>query len=129
MYNGKTLDNLNVYGYRDKIATIFQDFQLYALTLGQNILMKKLCEDDDTTVQKILEDSKLSDLRNKIHMNITKEFDQNGIVLSGGQGQKVAIARTLAKNSEIIIMDEPSSALDPLSEEEILKTILTLCCV
>lgn len=122
-YNGKTLDNLNVYGYRDKIATIFQDFQLYALTLGQNILMKKLCEDDDTTVQKILEDSKLSDLRNKIHMNITKEFDQNGIVLSGGQGQKVAIARTLAKNSEIIIMDEPSSALDPLSEEEILKTI------
>lgn len=123
LYNGTSVKDLNVYTYRDKFATIFQDFQLYALTLGENILMKKLSSDDDVKVQKILKDSTLPDLQNKINMSITKEFDQNGLVLSGGQGQKVAIARTLAKDSEIIIMDEPSSALDPISEEEILNTI------
>lgn len=125
LYNGKPINNLNVYEYRSKIATIFQDFQLYALSVGENVLMKKLSKEDDARVRKLLEDSTLFDFGDKVHRNITKEYDKDGIVLSGGQGQKLAIARTLANNSEIIIMDEPSSALDPISEEEILKTIMS----
>ena len=54
---------------------------------------------------------------------MTKEFDKDGVTLSGGEFQKLAIARAIATNSKILLCDEPSSALDPIAEEESLKQI------
>ncbi len=62
---------------------------------------------------------KIDKLSNGIDTNISKEFDSNGIEFSGGEGQKLAMARTLYKNAPVIILDEPTSALDPIAEAEI----------
>lgn len=75
-------------------------------------------------IRKMLENSQLAQLEDSLDTNMTKEFDENGLILSGGQMQKVAIARALYRNSDVIIMDEASSALDPISEAEINKTIM-----
>ena len=58
---------------------------------------------------------------------LTREFDQQGAVLSGGQAQKVAVARSFAKNAPIVFLDEPSSALDPMAEYRMYETIMEVC--
>ena len=70
--------------------------------------------------------NKINELPSGINSILTKEFDQNGVVLSGGESQKLTIARMITKNPEIIILDEPSSALDPLAEETMYKNIFDI---
>ena len=55
---------------------------------------------------------------------VTREFDDNGVLFSGGEGQKIAVARCFAKNSEVLILDEPTSAIDPISEQQILNEVI-----
>lgn len=81
-------------------------------------------DNHEESIRKALENSQLGQLKNDLNINMTKEFDQKGMNLSGGQRQKIAIARALYRDSDIIIMDEASSALDPISEVEINKTII-----
>ena len=69
-------------------------------------------------------DDKLKQLPNGIHTQLTTEFSKEGVGLSGGESQKIAIARVFARPYELIIMDEPSSALDPIAEYEINQSIL-----
>ncbi len=80
-------------------------------------------ETDRDTVTYALKNSnfaeKLATLPNGIDSELTKEFYNDGVNLSGGEAQKIAIARVIAKPSEIVILDEPSSALDPMSEYEL----------
>ena len=64
-------------------------------------------------------------LKNGIDTVLTREFDENGAELSGGQRQKIAIARAVAKSSDVILLDEPSSALDPMTEYELNNTLMT----
>ena len=68
-------------------------------------------------------DSKLHSLKNGINTMLTREFDESGTNLSGGEAQKVAIARVFAHPFDLIIMDEPSSALDPMAEYELNRHI------
>ena len=70
---------------------------------------------------------KICELKNGIDSQLTKEFDKEGALLSGGEFQKLAVARVFAKDCEICILDEPSSALDPLSEYEIFENMLKAC--
>ena len=58
---------------------------------------------------------------------ITKEFEEDGLVLSGGEQQKLALARVFAKNSGVVILDEPTSSLDPIAEEELFQNMLDVC--
>lgn len=84
-------------------------------------------DDDKDAIQSALEKSGLDEDMQYGNMTIdtvvTKEFDDSGIVFSGGQLQKLAIARAIANNSRIIVMDEPSSALDPLAEQKMFQRL------
>ena len=123
-YNGTDIKELTTKNYRQHFASIFQDFQIYAVSLAENVAMNFVEDNHEESIRKALENSQLGKLKNDLNINMTKEFDQKGMNLSGGQRQKIAIARALYRDSDIIIMDEASSALDPISEVEINKTII-----
>ena len=129
LINGQKIQNFTLESYRNKFGTVFQDFQIYAADIAENVLSDEYKDTDKNRVLSALADSKfddkLSSLPNGIHTTLTKEFDENGTNLSGGEAQKIAIARIFAKPCEIVILDEPSSALDPISEYELNKTLMT----
>ncbi len=120
---------INQRNLRNKYAVVFQDFQIYALSIGENILMRKVeNQEDEQKVWNALEmvgmSEKIKSLEKGIHTEVTREFNRNGAVFSGGEIQRIAIARVFASNADLYILDEPTSALDPLSEERINKLII-----
>ncbi|MFC6331958.1 ABC transporter ATP-binding protein [Paenibacillus septentrionalis] len=126
--NGIPIDQLKLDDYRMKISSVFQDHQLFAATLSQNVVMNHAAAGDTYLIREALEKSgfgsKLQSLRLGTETSVTKEFDDAGIELSGGEAQKVAIARVFAKPTLLIILDEPSSALDPMSEYHLNQVML-----
>lgn len=123
--NGDNVKEYKMEEYRGLFGTVFQDFRLFSVTLAENVKMDLLdgTPEEEARIKKALDAAtftdKLQQLPNGIHTQIGREFDDEGILLSGGEAQKVAIARTIMQDSEIVIMDEPSSALDPDSEYEL----------
>lgn len=128
LYNGVNIKNFDPPSYREKIGAVFQDFKLFAATLADNVVFGKYEPQMEEKVLNALEcvdfSDKLASLENGILTPLTKEFDNSGTVLSGGEAQKVAISRVFAADRQIVIMDEPSSALDPNAEYELNKSIL-----
>lgn len=126
--NGIQIDQFKLDDYRMKISSVFQDHQLFAATLSQNVVMNQYTSSDTSLVREALEKSgfgnKLQSLRLGTDTSVTKEFDDAGIELSGGEAQKVAIARVFAKPTLLILLDEPSSALDPMSEYHLNQVML-----
>lgn len=116
--------------FHSRFGTVFQDLQVFALPFSHNVLMHKpknederrLCED---ALRKAQFGDKLDSLENGIDTMVTKEFDEKGLGLSGGEAQKIAIARIFARRPDIVILDEPSSALDPISEYNMYNNMLT----
>ncbi len=127
--NGIDIRSLSLEDYRDKYGTVFQDFQIFAATIAENVIAGEYTEDMEERVLTALKqstfDDKLATLKDGINTPLTREFDDNGVNLSGGEAQKIAIARVFAHNGEVIVMDEPSSALDPMSEYRLNQTILS----
>ena len=118
--------NINDFDFNEYISlfsTVFQDYTIFNFKIKENICMNN--EYDENKIQSIL---KSLELDKDINLGITNLFNDDGIELSGGEGQKVAIARALYKNSSIIILDEPTSALSPQSEADLynkLSNIIT----
>ncbi len=123
LYNGKNIKQFNVNDYRKRFSTIFQDFQIYAASLASNITMD-LVNDDESKIIKCLKEVKLNFDFLDLERCLTREFCENGLELSGGQNQKIAIARALYANRDFVIMDEASSAIDPITENEINELLI-----
>lgn len=127
-YNGKPLSNYSLDSYRSQFAVVFQDYQIYAASVRENIYMDA---DGEESTPKLWEALEKVGLREKINCfvdglktNLTKEFDPRGEVLSGGESQKLAIARLFAREFEIAVLDEPSSSLDPIAERDMYDSLL-----
>lgn len=129
LLNGVDIREYKLEDYRDRIGTVFQDFRIFAAGIAENVMHGVYNEETDKeTVLSALDAAgfteRLSRMEHGIDTVLTREFDDEGINLSGGEAQKVAIARVFAKPFELIIMDEPSSALDPVAEYELNQAIL-----
>ncbi|MBR4112151.1 MAG: ABC transporter ATP-binding protein [Ruminiclostridium sp.] len=128
LFGGVDIRRLNTKAYREKIGAVFQDFQIYGATLAENVKTDFVTESDGEKVIEALKradfGSKLSALEKGIDTELTKEFSEEGTMLSGGEGQKAAIARMFMRDMPIAILDEPSSALDPIAEYRLNKSML-----
>ena len=129
---GTDVKEYRLSAYRNIFGTIFQDFKVFASSITDNVLLHgSVTEADKDRAKKALQASgileKVQGLKNGMESQLTKEFDKEGVIMSGGEFQKLAIARVFAKECEICILDEPSSALDPLSEYEIFQNMMKAC--
>lgn len=125
-YNYNELDASQI---RNEYSIIFQDFKIYAVTIAENILMRRVqSKEDEEIVWKALKsvglDKKVKSLIKGIYTEVTREFDRDGANFSGGERQRLVIARVFASQKDIYILDEPTSSLDPISEERINKLII-----
>lgn len=130
--NGVDIRKFNLQEYRALIGTTFQDFELFSMSVLENVILEKLeTGEQRQAAMEALEKSGALEQMEKLEQGVdtilTKEFDEKGVVLSGGQAQKVAVARSFAKNAPIVLLDEPSSALDPVAEYQMYETIMELC--
>ena len=121
LYNGINVKEFDVAEYRKKIGAVFQDYKMFATSIAENVMNGEYSEEKDLdTVYKALEMSdfseKLNTLEEGVNTHLTREFNDKGTNLSGGEAQKVAIARVFAQKCDLMILDEPSSALDPIAE-------------
>ncbi|MBQ8826511.1 MAG: ABC transporter ATP-binding protein [Oscillospiraceae bacterium] len=127
-FGGVDIRKLDTKAYREKIGTVFQDFQIYGATLAENVKTGFAEEADREKIISALKRAdfadKLEKLPDGIDTELTKEFAENGTMLSGGEGQKAAIARMFMRDMPIAILDEPSSALDPIAEYRLNKSML-----
>jgi ATP-binding cassette subfamily B protein len=127
--DGEEIDRYNIKQYRERFGIAYQNTELYAVSLGENVLLSPIDIYDKQIRHRIKEsivksNLSLSEGRNVIDTVITREFDKEGIELSGGQAQKLALARVIVKDSGVVVLDEPSAALDPLSEYELFQNML-----
>ena len=128
LYNGVNIREYEPEAYRRRIGTVFQDFKIFATSIAENVMNGDYTDGDEETVKKALESAdfteKLETLEEGIQTHLTREFNDKGTNLSGGESQKIAISRVFAKDYPIVIMDEPSSALDPMAEYNLNQSIL-----
>lgn len=116
--------------YRRLFAVVFQDFQLFAFSMKENIALAGTDHTDSGKIDEVLKLTGLFEdvqkLPEGMETMIYKSFDEHGTELSGGQQQKTAIARALYRDAPIVILDEPTAALDPIAEYEIYRQFETL---
>lgn len=132
LLDGINIKDYKLSDYRHSFGTIFQDFKIFASDIEENVLLHPTQNADD---EKIARDAvtasglmdKVNTLPRGMKTQLMREFDDEGTILSGGEFQKIAVARVFAKQSSIAILDEPSSALDPISEYEMFENMMKAC--
>lgn len=133
LLDGKDIREYEYDAYMKQFAPVFQDFKLFGFTIGENILFQEetLRSGEETQklerLMKLVEmDEFISKQEKGIDTTVFTVFDEEGIEPSGGEQQKIAIARALYKDAPVIILDEPTAALDPVAEYEIYRQFHTL---
>ena len=128
LVNGINIKEYDLREYRKLFSAAFQDYKVMAVSVKDNVLMGGSFEDPDKTAEYALKCAgvwdKVSSLESGMDTIMTKEFDKDGAVLSGGEQQKIVVARAFAQKSSVKVFDEPSSALDPIAEYELYKGIM-----
>ncbi len=130
--DGLSAESYALNAYRERFGVAFQNTKLYAVSVAENVLMKPYSETAAEKVQ-VTDALKNGRLLERVQAEekgidavVTKEFDADGIEFSGGQAQKLALSRVFARECGVVILDEPSAALDPISEAEMYESILEL---
>lgn len=123
LLNGINIIDYSYDAYMRELAVVFQDFKLFALSMRENIELGDSDKISEEELTKVCELSGLAELIDSlpkgVDTQIYKNFDKEGIEPSGGEVQKMAIARALYKDAPIVILDEPTAALDPVAEYEV----------
>lgn len=123
LLDGVNIRFIDYEAYMNLFAAVFQDFHLYSFSVKDNVTMSG--EEDAETVNRVLRKvglgHKIDNLPGGIHTCIHKNLEEHGFEPSGGEAQRIAIARALYKNAPIVVLDEPTAALDPRAEFEIYK--------
>jgi len=121
LLNGIDIRKYNYRQYMDIFSAVFQDFKLLSFTLGQNVAAANMYDQD-----KVLDcltragfEERLSNLPKGLETHLHKDLDKEGVDISGGEAQKIAMARALYREAPFIVLDEPTAALDPVAEFEI----------
>lgn len=121
--DGIDIRKYDVNQYRNAIGTVFQDFQIFGGNVRENVILDVAEHGDDARIKQALAESglypKISSLPAGVDTQLTHEFSEEGVDLSGGERQKLAIARVFYKHAGLMILDEPSSALDPIAEYQL----------
>ena len=130
--NGVDIRQYRLDEYSALFGVVFQDYQIISAPVKENVLLRS-CDaaGDEDLVANALQNSgiqeKVYSLPRGMDTVLTREFDEDGAVLSGGEAQKISIARIFAKDCELVIMDEPSSALDPIAEHAMYDNMMRAC--
>lgn len=109
--------------YMGLFSTVFQDYKLFSFSLKENVALAREAGDQEVeaVLRKVGLGEKLDSLPLGIHTGVYKNFEENGFEPSGGEGQKIALARALFKDAPVVVLDEPTAALDPKAEFEIYR--------
>lgn len=133
LLNGRNIREYNLRKYRNLFATAFQDHRMFSMSVLDNVVMGENVPEEEKEA-KVCEALKLSGAYDKvmslpkgIQTTLTHEFDDEGAVLSGGEFQKIVVARAFVKECPFKIFDEPSSALDPIAEATLFDNIYESC--
>ncbi len=128
LYNGINVKEYNVQSLRNAFATVFQDYKNFAVSVNENIMCHECSDEEKKIAEKALKQSgvweKIASLPKGADTVLTREFEIDGAGLSGGENQKVSAARLFARDFEIAILDEPSSALDPIAEYKMYENLI-----
>lgn len=127
--DGVDIRDYDVMKYRDSIGTVFQDFKIFAGNIRENVLMDAVERDRDIEIKQALTDSglwkRVESMENGLDTQLTTEIMEEGVNLSGGEAQKLAISRVFHQKAGLMILDEPSSALDPIAEYQLNHAMLS----
>ena len=133
LLNGRNIKEYNLQKYRSLFATAFQDNRMFSMSVADNVTLGEDIPEDKR--ERIVVDAlklsgvydKVMELPKGINTTLTREFDDEGAVLSGGEFQKIVVSRAFARQCPIKVFDEPSSALDPIAEYKLFDNILKVC--
>ncbi|EDT13775.1 ABC transporter ATP-binding protein [Clostridium perfringens] len=125
LINGVNIKDFSKEEYYKILSVVFQDIKTFAFTVAENVSLENLEDVDREKVLHCIEKAgvgdKINSLQKGIDTSLLKILDGEGVELSGGENQKLALARALYKNGKIVILDEPTSALDAVAEYNIYK--------
>lgn len=126
--NGKSAKDYRLSSWRALFGSVFQDFKLFSLSVKENVLNRLPRDGDEERVTEALKASgawqKIETLEHGIESTMTREFDDEGVNLSIGEQQKVSLARIFAEKTPFVVLDEPSSALDPIAEHKMFENMI-----
>ena len=123
LIGGRNIKDETVSSHRNRFSAVFQDFQIFSASLGENVALD-INPNEEETKSALKHAGFTKEMKNGIHTELLREFDDEGTMLSGGEAQKVAVSRAFYKNCPYVIMDEPSANLDPVAEYNLNKAMM-----
>lgn len=130
LLNGRNIKDYDLTSLRNIFGAVFQDYRNFAISVNENLMCRECDEEDKKKAEIALRQSgawaKISSFPDKGDTVLTREFEKDGIGLSGGENQKLSVARLFAKDFSFAVLDEPSSALDPIAEYNMYESLINV---